>query len=480
MLFSTPLFIFFFLPLSLLIYFVLPITLRNGFLAGASLLFYAWGEAGYILILTFSIGLNYVCGILIAKSDSKHSLILAIAVSINLLVLIYFKYAIFLLGSALDLLTPSEGIVSQLETIHLPLGISFFTFQGISYLVDVHRKIVPPQRNLIDLALYIGFFPQLIAGPIIRYHDIAVQLNYRLTRSSDFAYGASRFIIGLGKKLIIANSLAVPADQIFAIPSDDLTFSLAWFGLVCYTLQIYFDFSGYSDMAIGLARMFGFRFLENFNYPYVASSIKDFWRRWHISLSNWFRDYMYISMGGNRVRTWRIYFNLVFVFFICGLWHGASWNFVVWGLLHGFFLVLERLGLGSILGRISPFVAHAYVMLVVMVGWVFFRSENLSHSAGYILALAGQGAETNFEFPIGPLYFNIENLIILILAIVGATPVKRIFANINRQVFRERLKALELPLHESISGIVYLGVVLLMAASYLAAGTYNPFIYFRF
>ena len=479
MLFSSPLFIFLFLPLSLLGYFILPSYMRNAYLASVSILFYAWGEAGYTLILVFSIVLNYAFGILIASSHSRATLVLTVAISINILVLAYFKYTMFILGGALVFLLPEKADLFSFEAIHLPLGISFFTFQGISYLVDVHRKTVPVQRSFIDLALYIGFFPQLIAGPIIRYHDIFDQLKNRIISSSDFSIGASRFIIGLGKKIIIANSLAVMADQIFAIPSDHLTWSLAWFGLVCYSLQIYFDFSGYSDMAIGLARMFGFKFLENFNYPYIASSIQDFWRRWHISLSNWFRDYMYIPLGGNRVGLGRIYLNLVFVFFICGLWHGASWNFVVWGLLHGIFLVLERIGLGVLLQKLSPIFRHCYVLLIVMIGWVFFRSPDLAYALGYLQALFGGGAEVNVEFPVR-LYFNTESLSILTIAVIASIPLLAVFESLPKKFITWRSNVFGCALHESFFGIFYLSAMFIVAVSYLAAGTYNPFIYFRF
>ena len=296
--------------------------------------------------------------------------------------MIVFKYADFLVGNLNALLGPLRLAPLSLPGIALPIGISFFTFQALSYVIDVYRREVPVQRNPFDLGLYIALFPQLIAGPIVRYHDVARQLVERVVTRQGFAYGVERFVVGLGKKVLIANTLAVQADLIFAIPADQLTAPVAWFGLVCYTLQIYFDFSGYSDMAIGLGYMFGFRFLENFSHPYVAQSITEFWRRWHISLSTWFRDYLYVPLGGNRGSALRTYRNLVLVFFLCGLWHGASWSFVVWGLLHGFLLVIERMGLGRLMARWPRALRHAWTLFFVMIAWVFFRADSLPQARG--------------------------------------------------------------------------------------------------
>lgn len=496
MLFSSPLFIFLYLPIVFGAYFLIRVEARNLFLVIASLFFYAWGEGIYTLVLLFSMSINYFFGILIAHFKDRSKIILIAAVAINLGMLVYYKYSSFFLYNLDELLIAigmngfsmakihlpdslsfftllTESISEQnstLNLLHLPLGISFYTFHSISYLLDIYRKDALPQKNPINLALYFSLFPQLIAGPIIRYHDISDQLPKRKIYRSDLVIGIERFIIGLGKKVIIANPLAYSADQVFSLPSDQLTLSLAWFGIICYTMQIYFDFSGYSDMAIGLARMFGFRFLENFNYPYYSKSVQDFWRRWHISLSNWFRDYLYIPLGGNRVKAWRVYFNLLVVFLLCGLWHGASWNFIIWGLLHGTFLVLEKMGLESWLAKQYFLIRHIYTMLVVIVAWVFFRSDNISHSFSYLVAMGGFGKGNDIQFNVG-MYSGNEVWFVLLLAILGALPLK---------ILLEKIRV-NIPICVVWSTrFLYIGVVFWVSISYLAAGTYNPFIYFRF
>lgn len=479
MLFSSPLFVFLFLPIVLGGYFLVPAMLRNLLLVIASLLFYAWGEGTYAIIMILSMSLNYGFGILIHEFRYQAKWTLAVAITVNLGMLAFFKYSVFLVQNIGMLLAPLGIKVGPIDSVHLPLGISFFTFHSISYLIDIYRKDAPAQKNPLDLALYISFFPQLIAGPIVRYHDIADQLRKRMVLAEDFAIGIRRFIIGLAKKVLIANTLAIPADQIFSLPSEHLSTSLAWLGILCYTLQIYFDFSGYSDMAIGLARMFGFRFLENFNYPYISKSIQEFWRRWHISLSNWFRDYLYIPLGGNRVRPWRVYINLVIVFFLCGLWHGASWNFVIWGMLHGVFLVLERIGLGQLLERKVGLVRHAYALFVVLVGWVFFRSDTLSGALFYLRAMAGLGAAGDRQYHIG-IYLNNEVLLVLMLAIVGATPITKLLQQWGQAPTRRLNQKLFVAANASLFKMGYLLCIFLASMSYLAAGTYNPFIYFRF
>jgi len=479
MLFSTTLFIFFFLPFVLATYFTIPAKLRNLFLVLVSLLFYAWGEGVYVLLMILSMGINYVFGIFIDDFRRHDKLILTLAVVVNLVILVYFKYTVFLLLNIENILGLIGFTKFTVNSVHLPLGVSFLTFHSISYLVDIYRKDAPAQRNIVDLSLYISFFPQLIAGPIIRYHNVSDQLRKRMVSAECFAIGIQRFVIGLGKKVIIANTLAVPADQIFSLPSDQLTFSLAWFGIICYTLQIYFDFSGYSDMAIGLARMFGFRFLENFNYPYVSRSIQEFWRRWHISLSNWFKDYLYIPLGGNRVRPWRVYCNLVLVFLLCGLWHGASWNFVIWGMLHGIFLILERFGLATFFDKKAYWLGHAYALFIVVIGWVFFRSESLRGALTYLKAMAGFGQGTGIEYHLG-LYLNHEIALVLVLAVLGAMPLKVILE--TSRAIRALTWALckKSPYILTLMNVTYLALLFLVCMSYLAAGTYNPFIYFRF
>ncbi|MGD8338870.1 MAG: MBOAT family protein, partial [Desulfobacterales bacterium] len=380
MLFSSIIFLFQFLPLCLLLYFLAGKRLRNLLLLIASLVFYAWGESYYVLLMLVSILVNYLCGLMIDRYRGRQAArgFLIAAIAFNVLSISVFKYANFLVDNLNTLLSQIGAGPIELAPIHLPIGISFFTFQAMSYAVDVYRRDAPVQRNPLNIGLYIALFPQLIAGPIIRYHDIAAQLIRRRVRLDDLSYGIERFVVGLGKKVLIANQVAIIADQVFSFPYETLTPGVAWLGVLCYTLQIYFDFSGYSDMAIGIGRMFGFHFLENFNYPYISRSIREFWRRWHISLSSWFRDYLYIPLGGNHRGPLRTYLNLLIVFFLCGLWHGASWNFVIWGLLHGLFLVIERLGFEKILNRWWSPLRYLYVMLVVCTGWVFFRAENLS------------------------------------------------------------------------------------------------------
>src|SRR3984885_2963708 len=344
MVFCSLIFLFAFLPIVLAGYFLLRTTFtRNIFLLLASLCFYAWGEIRFVWIMLASIVANYVLAMLIedSKTEDKKKLLLALTVAVNLGILGFFKYSGWIVQNLNNVLTSLNHAPIVFKGVALPLGISFFTFHALSYVIDVYRKQAKAQRNPVNLALYISLFPQLVAGPIIRYHDVCDQLIARTVNVDKFAEGVRRFVTGLGKKMLIANMVAGPADKIFALSATQITPELAWLGALCYTLQIYFDFSGYSDMAIGLGLMFGFRFLENFNFPYVSRSITEFWRRWHISLSTWFRDYLYIPLGGNRVPPWRVYTNLVIVFFLCGLWHGASLNFIIWGLLHGLFLALE-------------------------------------------------------------------------------------------------------------------------------------------
>jgi alginate O-acetyltransferase complex protein AlgI len=360
----------------------------------------------------------------------------------------------------------------------LPIGISFFTFHAISYVVDVYRQDASAQKRPIEAALYLLVFPQLIAGPIVRYRQIAAQLTSRRNTPDNFAYGIRRFVIGLSKKMLIANTLAGPADQIFGMAPNQITVMHAWIGVTCYTLQIYFDFSGYSDMAIGLGRMFGFTFPENFAYPYVASSVQDFWRRWHMSLSAWFRDYVYVPLGGNRKSTARTYLNLVLVFFLCGLWHGASWTFVVWGLFHGTFLVGERAGLAERLARLPSPVRHAYLLLVVMISWVFFRATTLPQGIAMLGAMFGAGGTA--PAPYMPAWFlNREVVVALAAGIVGSTPIVPRLSDWLSQTSRDGAER-RLPLVPSLVGTAAILVLLAASLTLSAAQTYNPFIYFRF
>tara|TARA_R110002072_G_scaffold68753_5_gene167057 strand:+ start:456 stop:1889 length:1434 start_codon:yes stop_codon:yes gene_type:complete len=477
MLFASPLFLFLFLPIVLTLNYLLPVRFRNAVLLVASLFFYAWGEPLYVMLMLASISANYFFGLAIDRHRHSESLKLWLVVGLgfNLLLLVGFKYANFLIDNLNVLLQMVSIPPILIEAVHLPLGISFFTFQAMSYIADVYRGTAVVQTRFVNIALYISLFPQLIAGPIVRYHDVAKQIVSRKIDSRLFVSGIRRFVMGLAKKLLIANSLGSVADTVFAMPGGELGFALAWLGILCYALQIYFDFSGYSDMAIGLGRMFGFRFLENFNYPYIAQSLQDFWRRWHISLSGWFRDYLYISLGGNRINPFRTYLNLFIVFFLCGLWHGASWNFVIWGLVHGGFLVIERAGLGRLLRRTSRPFRHLYTLVVVCVAWVFFRAEELSYAWEYLGNMFAVSTGNPIDGKFALLAFQPDVILAFIGGIFLATPV---YPWLFRRVI--------LPVQETSVGLHVLSQVVLIfgltALIFLAVAstTYNPFIYFRF
>ncbi|MDH4230112.1 MAG: MBOAT family protein [Nitrospirota bacterium] len=488
MVFSSTVFLFLFLPLVLVLYAMAPRQAKNPVLLAASLVFYAWGEMFFVSVMVLSISANYLCGLLLEqyRDGPGARRALALGVAANLLLLGTFKYANFLTDN-LNALRGSMGLTPlHLDPVHLPIGVSFFTFQAISYLIDVYRREEPVRHDPWHVALYISMFPQLIAGPIVRYHHVARQLVERTVFLDDFAYGARRFIVGLGKKVLLANPLGAAADQVFALPGAELTPSLAWFAVVCYTLQIYFDFSGYSDMAIGLGRMFGFSFPENFNYPYISRSIREFWRRWHISLSTWFRDYLYLPLGGNRKGPGRTALNLLTVFFLCGLWHGASWNFVIWGLLHGAFLGLERSPLGRLLGRTWAPVQHLYTLLVVMVAWVFFRIETLSATLTHLAAMVGFAHGTGTQ-SVG-LFLTGEVGFALLAGAVAATPVAPWLARKlghtgttpKQPGHAPTITTGNAPLALLWGTDLVLLVMLVLSAAALAAGTYNPFIYFRF
>lgn len=471
MVFSSPIFLFGFLPVVLFLYYLSPKVLKNVTLLTASLLFYAWGEFFYLGVMLLSIVVNYFAGIAIHKTlQREKSLALAylwVGIVINLLLLVSFKYANFLVDNFNILLKTVSIAPIDLVPIHLPLGISFFTFQAISYIVDVYRAEVEPQRKIQDLALYISLFPQLIAGPIVRYHDVAQQMNQREHSWSLFASGTQRFIIGLGKKMLIANTLGEVADNIFALSDMDRTLPVAWLGILAYSLQIYFDFSGYSDMAIGLGRVFGFTFLENFNYPYISQSLREFWKRWHISLSTWFKDYLYIPLGGNRVSTRRVYFNLFLVFFVTGFWHGASWNFIVWGMFHGVFLAIEHMGFSKILNRLWRPIQHIYLLLVVVVSWVFFKAADLSSAIDYLISMTDI-TQIQTSALIYAQVLNDEFVYVLLLGLLGSFPWAKLLPS------KESLLFIELP------RIGFLFLILLLSILKISSSTYNPFIYFRF
>ena len=481
--FTAPTFLFYFLPVVLAVYFVTPRAPRNLVLLIASLLFYAEGEKFYTLVMVASIVVNYTMGIALGATDEPVSrkLLLVIGITFNLALLCTYKYADFLVANLNVVLSVAHLHGLRQPGMHLPIGISFFTFHALSYVTDVYRREVKPMRRFDSFALYITLFPQLIAGPIIRYKIIASQFSDRRETLEGFAEGVKRFVVGLGKKLLIADTVAYTADQIFSAHTAQLTPAVAWLGVVCYTIQIYFDFSGYSDMAIGMGRMFGFVFPENFNYPYLSRSVTDFWRRWHITLSSWFRDYLYIPLGGNRRRPIRVYFNLLTVFFLCGLWHGATWSFVVWGLFHGTFLIVERLGLNDWLDRRAPVLRHAYLLLAVMVGWVFFRCPTLPQAATYLAVMFGLTHGSGVEYNLA-LYLNNAVLLGIAAGVIGSLPVVPILRRwwetlADRQAGEGSLL---------FDGIGYgvrlaaLAVIFVGSAMMSAHGSYSPFIYYRF
>lgn len=478
MLFTSYIFLFAFLPVLLVVYTATPRPLKNTLLAIFSLFFYFWGEVAYTWVFLLSVAFNYFAGIWIGNATAiLKSRLLIVACVANLCLLAYFKYANFIADNLSILLGAAGYRALQLEKVHLPIGISFITFHALSYLIDIKRGTSTKQKNPMDVLLYLALFPQLIAGPIIRYNQIAEQIGRRSSSIASVYYGLRRFGFGLAKKVLIANQLSVIADYMFNAQADSLTAPQAWLGIVAYSLQLYFDFSGYSCMAIGLAMMFGFHFPENFNYPYISRSIQEFWRRWHISLSSWFRDYLYIPLGGNRVGTLRTYFNLVLVFFLCGLWHGASWNFVIWGLFHGGFLVLERACLAKPLERLWAPLSHGYTMLVFMVAWVFFRANDLPHALAYLSSMAGYGADVPTGYNVA--YFLTPDItVVFVVALLLAAPVwPRMDAVIQKKINTSRaLIAAPLQLLDGVWMTTLFGVCLL----YLNESSYNPFIYFRF
>ncbi len=477
MVFSSVTFLFFFLPLVLLGYYLAPKPARDGWLLAASLFFYSWGEPLHIWVIVASILLNYASGLAVAKAGPRwRGGILAAAIVANLGLIVGFKYAGFLVSN----LNTASSVLGwppvTVPAIHLPLGISFITFHAISYVVDVFRGSIRAQPRLDRFALYFSLFPHLIAGPIVRYSVVEAEINGRRETLADFASGMRRFIVGLSKKVLVANPIGLVVDEQFGIPAGDLTTGIAWFSIVGYGLQIYFDFSAYSDMAIGLARMFGFHFLENFNYPYVSRSIQEFWRRWHISLSTWFRDYLYIPLGGNRRGRFRELGGLLLVFFLCGLWHGPSWNFVIWGFWHGLFLILERAGLKRRLDTLWRPLQHAYTLLIVTLGWVWFRTESLPHALAYFKCLAGFAGPASaytLRYYLTPL-----TIAVLIAGILFSLPIVPWLA---RWIDAMTVRRGPWVRHSvDLARLAAVVVLLVVCAAHLAAQTYNPFIYFRF
>lgn len=491
MVFSSIIFLFFFLPFFLVSFHLLKSKAQFIFLLFSSLLFYFWGENFLIWILLLTTVIDYSCALIISDGFKKEGPIklepgikhtlrqkfgLAFSIISNLSLLAYFKYANFFVDNAkhsLSLLGIDTPIFDNFTAIILPLGISFYTFQSMSYTIDVYQGKIKANRNFIQFASFVTMFPQLVAGPIVRYRDIEDQMINHNTTLDDFVYGIKRFIIGLAKKVIIANTMASVADKVFALPYSELSTGVAWLGVIAYSLQIYFDFSGYSCMAIGLGKMIGFTFPENFNYPYMSRSIQEFWRRWHISLSTWFRDYLYIPLGGNRKGNILTYRNLIIVFFLCGLWHGASWNFIVWGLFHGFFLVIERTRFKYIIGKIPGILQIIYTLIIVMIGWVFFRTESLHDAIRYIGTLLGfnkSGIQLNAVMG----FVTINVAVALVLGVLFSMP---LYLWIEKRTTSISVK------NPLLFNLAYLSVLVSLfgiCAMALATNTYNPFIYFRF
>ena len=488
MVFSSPLFLFLFLPIVLSLYALMPgIRARNLCLLIVSLIFYAWGEVSFIFLLLGSTLVNWFLGLRVDREQdpAKRKRAVTLAIVLNIGLLVFFKYTgpvITEMNAAVNTVLSMLHLPDiHISEIRLPIGISFFTFHALSYVMDIYRRKSTAARNPADTALYIFFFPQLIAGLILRWSGIAPQLVKRTVTREGFAGGIRRFAGGLAKKVIIANAVALPADQIFGLANGELTPALAWFGTACYMVQIYFDFSGYSDMAVGLGKMFGFHFLENFDHPYIAQSVKEFWRRWHISLSSWFRDYLYIPLGGNRCSEPRNHLNLVIVFFLCGLWHGASWTFVVWGLYHGIFLVLERTRFGTWVERMPRIFRHGYALMAVMIGWVLFRATSFPQAITFLSNLLGLAAPGALARSLAR-YVTHESVLALIAGAIFATPAlawlrMRLAQTVER--LPQRACSAITAAGMTCECVIVIGL-LLISAMWLAGGTYNPFIYFRF
>ena len=473
MVFSSSVFLMAFLPLTLLAYFIVParmVKARNAVLLASSLVFYGWGEPKYIVVMLFSIVFNYVSGLIIGKYtgiDNKHRAkpMLVLCVFGNLALLGIFKYTDFVLDTVNRL--TAAGLT--LPGIALPIGISFYTFQTMSYIIDVYRGKVEPQKNLITFGAYVALFPQLIAGPIVRYSDVAVMLAGRRTNLEQAAEGVRRFIIGFGKKVLLANQIYVVWMELSSM--ENLSVAAAWLGAVAFTFQIYFDFSGYSDMAIGLGKIFGFDYLENFNYPYISRSITEFWRRWHMSLSSWFKEYVYIPLGGNRKGIARQLVNISIVWILTGLWHGASWNFVMWGVYYGIILIVEKMGLLKVLQKCPAVIGQLYSLILIVIGWVIFAIDDMGMVVSYIGMMFGSsGCFTDDAF----LYFIQSRVWLLIACVIGSTPLPKLVCSAVAQKLADRELLLSVLETALMMGILVLGI------AFLVSGSYNPFLYFRF
>lgn len=467
MVFSSLTFLMLFLPAVLLIYFAVPRQGKNAVLFIFSLLFYAWGEPIYVGLMIFSTVLDYTCGWLVEKyrGTSKQKIGLLISVFTNLSLLFFFKYTDFFIGT----INTVFGTDIAMLNLPLPIGISFYTFQTMSYTIDVYRGDAKVQKNILSFGAYVSLFPQLIAGPIVRYQDVADQLNERTHSFDRFGDGVKRFVTGLGKKVLLANNIGLLWDAISKTAAENLTTLAAWLGIIAFAFQIYFDFSGYSDMAIGLGKMFGFEFLENFNYPYTSKSVTEFWRRWHISLGTWFRDYIYIPLGGNRKGLPIQIRNIAIVWLLTGFWHGASWNYVLWGVFYGVLLMAEKLFLLKWLKKAPAFIGHIYTMFAVLFGWVLFAFEDFGKGIAFLKTMFGGGAGFISN---STLYQILSYLPLLIVCLVAATPLaKKIYGKLSCKAGEGVLL--------TVDSVRIVGIMLLSIA-YLISGSYNPFLYFRF
>ena len=463
MLFTSISFLYYFLPVALLLYFVLPKKFRNSILLIFSLLFYFYGEPKYIFLMLFEILVAYIGGILISKYKSKSIFISVI--SIHIFLLCIFKYTDFILSSINDIFNSNISLLN----IALPIGISFYTFQILSYVIDVYNEKIKVQKNIFTLATYVSMFPQLIAGPIVRYETVEAELNNRTHSFDNFSYGVRRFVIGLSKKVLIANMLGELVNKFSLV--DERSVVLYWVYGVSYMLQIYFDFSAYSDMAIGMGRMFGFTFLENFNYPYISKSVTEFWRRWHISLSSWFKDYVYIPLGGSRCSKLKHIRNILIVWCLTGLWHGASYNFLLWGLYFGIILIIEKFVLNKVLDKLPNILKHIYVLFIVMISFVIFNASSISDIMNTISGLFGFN---HVCFINDYTIYNLKNyLIILIISIIGATPImKNIIEKLRKSKTMDNIINIIEP--------IFMIFLLIIVTAYLVDSSYNPFLYFRF
>ena len=471
MVFSSLLFLFRFLPIVLIAYYLLPKRCHNLVLFLASLVFYAWGEPIYVVLILFSTLVDYFAGRTVAHCKAKGKKVgataaVVVSAAVNLSLLGFFKYADFFLHIIHNL----TGLAMPELNLALPIGISFYTFQTMSYTIDVYRGDAKVQKNLITFGAYVSLFPQLIAGPIIRFKDVAEQLDHRKDSLSLFSKGIVRFIIGLAKKILIANQIGILWEEISALSTENLTTVTAWLGILAFTLQIYFDFSGYSDMAIGLGAMFGFSFPENFNYPYESKSITEFWRRWHISLGTWFREYVYIPLGGNRKGWKRQLINLIIVWFLTGLWHGANMNFVLWGMYYGVLLIFEKFVLKSLLKKLPAILQHIYTMILVMIGWSLFSWQDMADAAGYIKTMffhAGAGFVNQQA-----LYFLFSNMGLLLIAMIGS--LSWIQRMTKKYILPERT------LRKEVVETLFIVLLFFACVAMLVNSSYNPFLYFRF